>query len=61
MALCDSCKWYDKENDDFRGNYDDRMKENDKRENHYCIMYDDSIPKEIWYENGDCPYYRRKE
>lgn len=59
MALCDTCEWYNKQFDDFRNTYDDTIDDNDKRENHGCIMYEDFMPKKIWHENGDCPYYQK--
>lgn len=59
--LCNTCKWYDKQYDDFRGRFDDNIYEKDQRDNHSCVMYDDYIPNKIWYENGDCPYYRKKD
>lgn len=62
MALCDNCKFYDKEHDEFRQQYDDVVKINgDKREKHYCIMYTDYIPFDIFYNNGDCPYHLPKD
>ena len=60
MALCDSCQNYDKSYDEFRQNYDDVIIENgDKRQKHYCNMYDDHIPFGIFYENENCVYYRQ--
>ena len=62
MALCDTCNWYDKEYDEFRERYDDRIKDGgDQREKHHCPAYDNIIPPKIWYENGNCPYYVRKD
>ena len=52
MALCNSCEWYNKNYDELRSEYDDKAEEiKDKRNNHFCVAYDDNIPKKIWYEN----------
>lgn len=62
MALCDSCMFYDKKHDEFRQQYDDTVEVNgDKREKHYCPMYDDYIPYNIFYDNGKCEYYQKRD
>lgn len=62
MALCDNCLFYKKEQDEFRQNYDDVVVIDSKEKpHHYCPMYNDHIPQEIWYNNGNCPYYEKKE
>lgn len=61
MALCDTCAFYNKQIDEFRQQYDDTIIENaDSRQKHYCPMYDDNIPLDISYNNGDCPYYQKE-
>jgi len=51
---------YSKEHDEFRQRYDDVI-DGDKLEKHYCPMYDDYIPHDIFYKGGDCPYYVKKD
>jgi hypothetical protein len=43
--------------DEFRALYDDVIEERNTNEKHFCPMYDDAIPNDIYYEGGDCPYY----
>lgn len=57
--LCKSCKWYNKSVDDLTIAFDDTNTE--KQIRHGCVMYQDYIPQKIWYENGDCPYYFKRE
>lgn len=62
MALCNSCEWYNKNYDELRSEYDDKAEEiKDKRNDHFCVAYDDNMPKKIWYENGNCPFYKKME
>lgn len=62
MALCDNCMLYNKQEDEFRQQYDDVVEiDGDKRQKHYCSMYDDNIPNKIFYENGDCPFHIPKD
>ena len=60
MALCDNCKNYKKEYDEFRQSFDDVI-DGDKQEKHFCTMYDDHIPHNIFYKGSDCPYYLPKD
>lgn len=61
MALCDSCVFYDRSDDEFRQNFDDVIAEDeDEREKHYCPMYNDHIPFAISHENEDCEYYLKR-
>ena len=61
MALCNTCEWYNKEYDEYRGNFDDIITvDGDRRPNHFCIAYDEKMPKKIWYKNGNCPFYKKK-
>ena len=62
MALCDNCMLYNKQEDEFRQQYDDVVEiDGDKRQKHYCSMYDDNIPYKIFYENGDCLFHIPKD
>lgn len=62
MALCDTCSIWDDKYDEFIANYEDSTPDSDDgRMKRHCRMYDDYIPKDITYENGDCPFYLRKE
>lgn len=58
MALCDSCIYYKKEYDEFRQSYDDVVViDSTTPKKHFCRMYNSNIPKGIWYDNKNCPYY----
>lgn len=58
MALCDNCMFLTKNHDEFRQMFDDTIViDGDERQKHYCPMYNDHIPFDIFYENADCPYY----
>lgn len=58
--LCNSCANYNKDYDLFRQQYYDFIMQEDTKEKHGCIMYDDHIPEKIWYHKGNCPYYIKK-
>lgn len=61
MINCKNCKYYSKEFDEFRQQFDDVIvvgQEN--REKHYCIFYNDHIPSEIWGNKENCPYFEQK-
>lgn len=62
MALCDTCLHYMQKFDELRQNFDDVIveKAKDKRQKHFCPMYDDNIPNEIYYENADCMFYTKQ-
>ncbi len=62
MALCDSCLHYRKGFDKLGQIHDDVVIEtdNDKRQKHFCPMYDDHIPNDIYYDNADCEFYMNK-
>ena len=60
MALCDTCLLYSKQYDEFRQRYNDVI-DGDKKEKHFCTMYNDNIPHNIFYNNGECQYYNKKE
>ena len=54
----------DEEYDMFRQEHDDAIIEAEEGlpEKHHCIMYDDFIPRDIYYNGADCKrYYRRDE
>lgn len=61
MALCDKCIFMQKEYDDFQRLYDDAVRDGDTKENHFCPMYDDRIPQEIYYDGAECEYFSEKE
>lgn len=61
MALCDTCAFMDERYDEFRQAYNDSAPIADKQTPHFCLMYDDSIPNGIYYEDGECKYYQPKE
>lgn len=47
--------------DQFRQEYNDAVPVDDKQTQHFCPMYDDHIPNDIYYENGKCQFYQSKE
>lgn len=62
MALCKNCFHYDKEIDEFKQLWDDcDIVSDDQRIKHHCLMYDDKIPMEIYYENSECPFFEKKD
>lgn len=60
MALCDSCLFYNKEYDFSIQQFDDVPKIGNELETHFCPMYLEGIPNEIYYDNGDCEYYENE-
>ena len=62
MALCEKCKFYNRNYANMRKNYDDCIViGEDKREKDFCMMYEDFIPLNITYEDADCPFFLPKE
>ena len=57
MRECGSCVHFDSRYDEFRTMFDDCIIDG-KRKDHFCPLYDDVIPQNIWYDNTKCPYYR---
>lgn len=57
MALCDKCAFMDKRYDQFRQDYNDAEVIGERTEQHFCPMYNDHIPEDIYYGNGDCVFY----
>ncbi len=60
MALCNSCFFFKRDYDEFRIKYDDVAKEKKEPDKHYCPMYADHIPFNIFYKNADCEYYEKE-
>lgn len=61
MALCNKCINTDAEYETLRAEFDDvDMIGGDKREKHYCRMFNDTIPNSIYYDGEQCPWYERK-
>lgn len=60
--LCDTCLNYKKEYDEFRQQYVDLIVIGKTRpEPHFCPMYDNNIPDEIYHDGAQCEFYIRKE
>ena len=48
--------------DEFRQGFDDTIKvDNSAPLNHYCVMYDDNIPPDIFYAGAECQYFISKD
>ena len=61
MALCDTCKNYNKLYDEFRQRYDDCIEAGEDKVKHHCPMYNDFIPSSIFDNNGDCEFYIKND
>jgi hypothetical protein len=61
MRLCSKCRFYSREYDEGRQEWDDVVKIGDDTELHHCPMYEDHIPKEIYDGDADCVFYEPKE
>lgn len=61
MALCSKCIFMNKRYDEFRQSYNDAVPVSDKQTQHFCPMYDDAIPNDIYYKDGDCQHYQPTE
>lgn len=61
MALCNSCFFFKEKYDGFRIEYDDVINEKKEPAKHYCPMYADHIPFDIFHKNADCEYYEKNE
>ena len=61
MALCNNCKAYNAQYDEFRQNWDDTiMDASVQNVPHYCVMYEDNIPNDIFYNDAKCKFYEPK-
>lgn len=59
--LCDSCLNYSKSEDEFRQQYvDNIIVSGEEPGQHFCPMYDNHIPHDIYHKGADCPYYLKK-
>lgn len=59
--LCERCLNYSKQLDEFRQQYDDVIViDSTEPGKHYCPMYDDNIPAEIFYNNAECEFFVEK-
>lgn len=61
MALCDTCAFMDKRYDQFRQEYNDTVRTDNKIEQHFCPMYDDHIPNGIYYGDDKCKHYQEDD
>lgn len=59
MALCNSCIFFSKDYDEQRKQYEDTIKEYPHKERHFCQMFLNGIPKNVFYKNGYCPFYEK--
>lgn len=61
MALCGNCKIYNTKYDEFRQDWNDTITEPPAPNlPHHCIMYEDNIPDDIFYNGANCPFYEPK-
>lgn len=58
---CKNCLFYDKEDDDMRRSWQDRIIENDTNpDKHFCDEWSKQgyvIPRDIWEGKKKCPYF----
>ena len=57
MARCDTCALMSREYDGLCRDHDDIRVDGDTADRHYCPMYDDCIPAEIYNGEEDCKFY----
>lgn len=61
MGYCKNCRIWNEKYDEFRNDFNDCIIVDDSSPApHFCIMYDDNIPPEIYYDGGKCPYFNKK-
>lgn len=60
MALCDKCAFMNDRYDEFRQSYNDAVPVNESMVQHFCPMYDDHIPNEIYYGGGECEFFQER-
>ena len=62
MESCKTCRYWRKEYDDFRQDFNDEIIVDDADQSkHFCVMLDDGIPPEVFNGNADCPFWDKKE
>jgi len=58
---CKSCLFYYKDYDDMYREEDDELPyDGSHPDNHFCISFQDGIPKDIWHNKTKCPHYVAK-
>lgn len=57
MALCSKCLFYDLTIDDLNRSFNDI----DAITNHFCPMYANMIPKDVFNGPKDCEFFATKE
>lgn len=60
MGLCEHCAFMNKKYDAFRQSFNDILEDGKSVEYHYCDMYDDHIPREIYDGNAKCEFYEEQ-
>ena len=53
MALCNKCRFFTEAYDELNRDFNDIG----DPDNHYCPMYQDAIPNEIYYSGKNCEYF----
>lgn len=61
MGLCNKCLHMQKRYDEFRQAYVDTDIIGENKEQHFCPMYDDNIPNDIYYGDSKCEYFESQE
>ena len=61
MGRCDTCALMIEEYDALRRDHDDVRIEGDETDHHYCPMYDDHIPADIYDGSAKCKFYDAAE
>ena len=56
MASCDKCLIYSERYSEFVAMHEDSTPENENPKEHFCQMFTDGIPEEVWNGGDQCPY-----
>ena len=60
MGLCNKCVFMSEKYDNIRRNHDDVVVDGKNESHHYCPMYDDHVPNDIYFGSADCKYFDSK-
>lgn len=61
MAKCRGCFNYSQLDDDMRRVWNDDVGPDYDPDAHFCLMYEDGIPKGVYNSSKDCRFYKPKD
>lgn len=54
MNNCENCMFYSQEHSDFIAQFQDSAAVNEKPKEHFCMIFSDGIPGDVWAGKQEC-------